>query len=240
MPVYALDEDIAFPPPHLANEDGLLAVGGDLSVQRLVLAYSIGIFPWPSPGFPLLWFSPNPRLVLYPQELRIGRSLRKRIRKQPYEIRFDTSFREVVERCAEAYRPGQHGTWITDEMVGAYVDLHEAGLAHSAEAYLDGQLVGGLYGVSLGRVFCGESMFATQPDASKIAFVTLIAQLKRWGCQLVDCQVHTDHLARFGAREVPRGVFLEQLSGVVRGPTRQGRWKLELDPADVLAAAEEI
>lgn len=232
MPVYALSDAIVFPRPELAGEDGLLAVGGDLRPERLILAYRMGIFPWYDEGLPIMWHSPDPRMVLEAGSLHVGRSLAKTLRRGPYEIRLDTAFREVLQACAEAPRPGQSGTWITDEMMDAYGVLHELGLAHSAEAWSDGELVGGLYGVSLGAAFFGESMFARAPDASKLAFVTLVRQLDRWGIGLIDCQVHTDHLARFGATEWPRARFLPALAASLRlQPTRRGAWHLDAKTA---------
>lgn len=227
MPIFALDERLVFPPPELANEDGLLAVGGDLRPERLLLAYSSGIFPWYHEGLPILWHSPDPRMVLRAEELEISRSLRKAMRRKPYEIRLDTAFREVITHCAERERPGQSGTWITPEMIDAYCELHRLGFAHSAEAWVDGRLVGGLYGVSLGAAFFGESMFALAPDASKLAFVTLVEQLRAWGIGLIDCQVYTDHLARFGAREWPRAAFLAALEEALESPTRRGLWRFD-------------
>ncbi len=226
MPIFRLDERLVFPPPALADPNGILAVGGDLRPERLLLAYSMGIFPWYSDGMPILWHSPDPRMVLTPATLHEGRSLRKVMRKRPYDIRLDTAFADVIEACAETPREGQDGTWITDDMKEAYIDLHRRGLAHSAEAWHGERLVGGLYGVSIGGVFYGESMFAHAPDASKIAFVTLVHQLAGWGIELIDCQVHTDHLASLGAEEWPRAAFLDALDRVVRQPTRKGRWRL--------------
>ncbi len=227
MPIFALDESLVFPPPQLANDEGLLAVGGDLRPERLVLAYSTGIFPWYHEGLPILWHSPDPRMVLRAGELVVSRSLRKSMRRQPYEIRLDTAFREVITQCALRERPGQSGTWITDEMLEAYCELHRLGFAHSAEAWQDGELVGGLYGVSLGAAYFGESMFALAPDASKIAFVTLVEQLLRWDIALIDCQVYTEHLARFGATEWPREDYLEALAVAMERPTRRGIWHFE-------------
>jgi leucyl/phenylalanyl-tRNA--protein transferase len=224
--IFRLDDRIVFPRPELAEPSGLLAVGGDLEPERLVLAYALGIFPWYSEGQPILWHSPDPRMVLRSSEIHVGRSLAKAMRRPGYEVRLDTAFAEVIERCARVPRPGQTGTWITADMVAAYVELHERGIAHSAEAFLDGKLVGGLYGVSLGAAFFGESMFATAPDASKVAFVTLVQQLARWGIELVDCQVRTDHLARFGAKEWPRSRFLAALQEALATPTRVGAWRL--------------
>jgi leucyl/phenylalanyl-tRNA---protein transferase len=224
MPVFKLDDRLEFPPANLA-EDGLLAVGGDLSPERLVLAYSRGIFPWYEDGLPILWHSPDPRMVLEAEALRVPRSLRKTIRKQPYRLTLELAFGDVIDACAHAPRPGQDGTWITAEMRDAYVRLYELGLGHSAEAWRGDELVGGLYGVSLGAVFFGESMFARADDASKIAFVTLVGELQRRGITLIDCQVYTDHLSRFGAVEWPRSRYLRALSQALRRPTHRGRWR---------------
>lgn len=227
MPVFRLNARLAFPPPELADESGLLAVGGDLRPERLLLAYSLGIFPWYSEGLPILWYSPDPRLVLESGELVVSRSLKKTLRRGRYRVTLDTAFDRVIRACADAPRPGQHGTWITEDMVRAYGRLHELGYAHSAEAWHGEQLVGGLYGVSLGAGFFGESMFARAGDASKVAFVTLVEQLARWGIHLIDCQVHTEHLERFGAAEWPRERFLRSLAGALEKPTRSGRWRLD-------------
>ena len=227
MPVYRLGPDLAFPDPEESDPSGLLAVGGDLSPQRLLLAYSVGIFPWYGEGQPILWHSPDPRVVLVPDALHVSRSLRKTFASGRYEVRLDTAFDAVVSGCALAARPEGPGTWITPEMRSAYSALHELGFAHSAEAWEDGVLVGGLYGVSLGSAFFGESMFATRPDASKVAFVGLVRQLVRWGFELVDCQVHTPHLERFGAVEWPRRRFLETLAASLERDTKRGVWQLE-------------
>lgn len=229
MPVFRLDERLIFPPAELADENGIIAVGGDLRPERLLLAYASGIFPWYGEDLPIIWHSPDPRMVLRGGELRISRSVRKAMRKHPYEIRLDTAFRRVIETCAVTPRPGQDGTWITDEMVDAYVVLHELGFAHSAEAWRDGELVGGLYGVSLGAAYFGESMFAHADNASKLAFVALVTQLRAWGIRLIDCQVHTDHLARFGATEWSRDDYLSVLDLAMQEPTRRGKWSLERD-----------
>jgi leucyl/phenylalanyl-tRNA---protein transferase len=229
MPVFRLNARLAFPPPELADESGLLAVGGDLKPERLLLAYSLGIFPWYSDGLPILWYSPDPRLVLESRDLVVSRTLKKTLRRGRYRVTLDTAFDRVIRACADAPRPGQHGTWITEDMLRAYRRLHELGFAHSAEAWLDGELAGGLYGVSLGAGFFGESMFARADDASKVAFVLLVEQLGRWGIDLIDCQVHTEHLARFGAVEWPRERFLARLAAALEKPTRSGRWRL--DPA---------
>lgn len=228
MPVFRLDERLLFPRPELA-EDGLLAVGGDLRPERLLLAYGSGIFPWYSDGEPILWHSPDPRMVLFGRQLHVGRSLRKVLAKRPYRVTLDSAFEEVMRSCSIAPRPGQDGTWITNEMLAAYVKLHGLGYAHSVEAWEGATLVGGLYGVSLGRVFFGESMFARAPDASKGAFVTLVSQLLRWGIGLVDCQVHTEHLERFGSVEIPRATYLRLLRSAIRTPTRRGAWRLDED-----------
>jgi leucyl/phenylalanyl-tRNA--protein transferase len=224
VPVYALDEQIRFPPPELADPSGLLAVGGDLRPERLLLAYGIGIFPWFSAGQPILWHSPDPRMVLPLDALSVGRSLRRTLRRAPYELRIDTAFSAVVRACADAPRPGQDGTWITESMVAAYERLHELGFAHSVESWQDGELVGGLYGVSLGRAFFGESMFSRRDDASKVAFVRLVELLRSRQFHFVDCQVHTPLFESFGAREIPRAEFLEQLGRALLFPTWQGRW----------------
>lgn len=204
--------DDPFPPLEaaLTRPSGLLAAGADLSPDRLLDAYSRGIFPWFSPGDPILWWSPDPRMVLLPQELYVRRSLRKRLRQPDHEVRVDTAFREVITACSGP-RDGQPGTWITPAMIDAYCTLHERGHAHSVETWIDGHLAGGLYGIALGRAFFGESMFTRVPDASKIAFVHLARQLDQWGFGLIDCQMRTDHLASFGAREIARADFAARL-----------------------------
>jgi leucyl/phenylalanyl-tRNA--protein transferase len=228
VPVYPLDDRLLFPPPEEAASDGLLAVGGDLRPERLVLAYSMGIFPWYSSRQPILWHSPDPRMVLLADELYVSRSLRKTIRKGLYRLTLDTVFARVIDACARVPRPGQPGTWITRDMREAYVELHRRGLAHSAEAWEGDGLVGGVYGVSLGAAFFGESMFAAAPDASKVAFVALVRQLQRWGIRLIDCQVYTEHLERFGAREWPRADFLAALREALKTPTRRGPWSFDV------------
>lgn len=226
MPIYLLDPEDpeAFPPPEKADRSGVLAVGGDLSPQRLLAAYSRGIFPWPAEGTPLLWHSPDPRFVLEPEKLHVGRSLRKSIKAGIYEVRWDTAFAEVIAACSEAPRPGQNGTWITDEMREAYTTLHQLGFAHSIESWAGGELKGGLYGVSLGAAFFGESMFAHAPDASKVAFATAVERFHGWGFHFVDCQVETEHLSRFGAEHWPRRRFLTALARALKEPTRRGSW----------------
>ena len=234
MPVFRLDDRLVFPPVHLA-EDGLLAVGGDLRPERLMLAYSKGIFPWYGENLPILWHSPDPRMIMTTPDLVVQRSLRKAIRRRPYELRVDTAFSQVLDGCAAAPRPGQNGTWLIPEMKVAYEKLFELGFAHSFEAWREGELVGGCYGVSLGAAFFGESMFARASDASKIAYTACVNQLHQWGIGLVDCQVHTEHLERFGAYEVPRLGYMELLAVALDQPTRRGRWQLELDMDDFAA-----
>lgn len=219
-----------FPDPALADDDGLLAVGGDLRPERLLLAYGMGIFPWYSEGRPILWWSPAPRFALLPGELHVGRSLRKAAARGPYRITLDTAFDEVIAQCARAPRPGQFGTWITADMRRAYGELHRLGYAHSVEAWSGTDLVGGLYGVSLGRAYFGESMFAHAPDASKLGFVALVEQLQRWQFELVDCQVHTDHLERFGARMFERDDFQSRLAAALAHPHRPGPWRFDDGP----------
>lgn len=232
MKLPELTKDLWFPSPTRSTSEGIVAFGGDFRVERLLLAYRSGIFPWPMKGYPLLWFSPDPRFVLLPTHAHMPRSLRKKMRKSPYEIRSDTAFGEVIRACGTTERPGQRGTWVTADLVRGYEGLFVHGIAHSIEAWRDGELVGGLYGVSLGAVFFGESMFALAPDASKIAFATLLGNLSHWGFGMVDCQVYTEHLSRFGAEEWPRPLFLAQLETCLSVPTRRGPWTLELGPAE--------
>ncbi len=204
-----LGYQLSFPHPDEANEDGIVAYGGDLSPSRLYLAYREGIFPWYSAGDPILWWSPDPRLILHLDDFRLRPSLKKRMKH--FDVRFDTSFVEVLEACASVHRPGQQGTWLQPELIEAMSVLNSLGRAHSVEAYYKGELVGGLYGVSVGAVFCGESMFAKKSDASKVAFAVLVAKLKDWGYAFVDAQVPTAHLKSLGAIEVYRDYFLELL-----------------------------
>lgn len=211
MSVYLLSEEIDFPSPAHAEPDGLLAVGGDLSQKRILKAYSMGIFPWYSEESPLLWWSPDPRLVLFPEELRISRSLRQCLEKGIYTVTVDTAFSRVIRACANALRKDQDGTWITEDMIEAYKGLHEAGYAHSVEAWQDGDLAGGLYGIILGKVFFGESMFSLKSNASKVAFATFVKQLQEQNFRIIDCQVRTEHLVSFGAREIPRREFIKIL-----------------------------
>lgn len=204
--------------------DGILAIGGDLSPARLTHAYRRGIFPWYSEGLPILWHSPDPRFVLVPEKLHVPKSLEKQLKRGVYEIRYDTAFAQVLDGCAKTRRPGQRGTWITRDMRAAYVKLHELGFAHCAEAWADGQLMGGLYGVTIGRMFYGESMFARGPDASKCAFVTLVRHLTAHGVGLIDCQQETEHLARFGAEPWDRAKFVAEVARLVEIPTEPGTW----------------
>ncbi len=224
MPIYRLPEDAVFPDPRLADEDGLIAVGGDLSAQRLVAAYQSGIFPWYSEGEPILWFSPNPRMVLHLASYKRSKSLERTVKSGKYKVRIDTRFEAVIERCAAISRPGQDGTWITDDMKAAYMELHKHGLAHSFETYLDGDLVGGLYGVSIGAAFFGESMFHDKRDASKIAFDRLVSFAQQHRFHLIDAQQPTKHLASLGAKKVPREDFLQQLAETQKQPTLQEPW----------------
>ncbi len=218
-------EAVPFPDPSRADAAGLLAHGGDLRPERLLSAYARGIFPWYEED-PILWFSPDPRMVLLPAELQVNRTLAKNLRRGRYEVRLDTAFEAVIRSCAAAPRKDQDGTWITGDMIDAYLRLHELGFAHSAESWRDGELCGGVYGVSLGAAFFGESMFASRSDASKVAFAVLVRQLEAWRFRLVDCQVHTDHTAGLGAREWPRSDFLNALDQALRDPTRRGCWRL--------------
>ena len=217
--------DAPFPPigKALKSPNGLLCAGGDLSPARLIEAYSRGIFPWFSEGDPILWWSPDPRMVLFPDELKVSRSLRKSADRGPFEVRVDTAFEAVIAACA-APRAGQAGTWIVPEMVAAYTRLHELGFAHSVESWQDDRLVGGLYGVALGPVFFGESMFAHAPDASKVALVRLVERLKARDCPVIDCQQATPHLASLGAREIPRKAFAQLVQESIQYPPSGERW----------------
>lgn len=208
----------------LQEPDGLLAIGGCLSERRLLNAYRHGVFPWYNPGEPILWWSPDPRLVLFPEQLAVSRSLRKTLNRNTYTFTFDQAFSAVINACAQP-RKDSVGTWITDDITKAYIHLHQQGHAHSAEAWLDGELVGGLYGVALGRVFFGESMFHNRTDASKVAFARLVMQLKAWDYQLIDCQVHTDHLASLGAVNCPRSDFVKLLDRYCDMPAHPLAWQ---------------
>ena len=220
-----LDEDAPFPPisKALDSPNGLLAAGGGLSPPRLIEAYRHGIFPWYSEGDPILWWSPDPRMVLFPDELKVSRSLARAVKRGVFEIRLDHDFRAVIEACAGP-RDGRPGTWIVPAMVEAYTALHERGFAHSVEAYQDGALVGGLYGVGLGRAFFGESMFTRVADASKVALVHLVERLRAARCRVIDCQQATAHLASLGAREIPRRAFAQLLKESIQYPLIGEHW----------------
>jgi leucyl/phenylalanyl-tRNA--protein transferase len=224
MPVYLLSDDLVFPSPKLAAKEGLLAVGGDLRQERLLLAYRMGIFPWYSRCEPILWWSPDPRLVLYPGEIRVSKSLQKTIKKALFRITMDQAFEAVINACAQSRTRADEGTWIVEEMIDAYCKLHESGFAHSVEAWRDDRLAGGLYGVSLGKCFFGESMFTHISNASKVAFVALVKHLQALNFDLIDCQVTTPHLLTFGAREIPRTRYLKELEKSLKPSTIKGQW----------------
>lgn len=219
MHIFPLSKyNLIFPDPVTASDEGLLAYGGDLSVNRVMQAYAKGIFPWFNEDDPILWWSPNPRFVLYIDELHISKSLKKIIKKEIYEIRFNTNFKKVIQECAKAKRPDQDGTWITEDMIEAYCDLHEAGHAYSFESYFEGKLVGGGYGVAIGDIFCGESMFSKKSDASKVAFVKMVEQLQKSGFKLIDSQIHTPYLESFGAKHILRDVYLKHVKDGLTKP----------------------
>lgn len=224
MPIFQLSEENIFPLPEYAEKDGLLAVGGDLSEGRLLLAYSMGIFPWYSEDSPILWWSPDPRLVLIPEELKISRSLRQTINKNIFQVTIDRAFEDVIESCAKVHNKKDRSTWITEDMVKAYCRLHGLGYAHSVECWNEGRLVGGLYGIALGGMFAGESMFTLRSNASKVAFVNFVYQLMQWDFKLIDCQITTSLLKNFGAKEVSRTEFLKMLNNALSVPTRRGKW----------------
>jgi leucyl/phenylalanyl-tRNA---protein transferase len=213
-----------FPDPERASPQGILAIGGDLSIDRLVFAYRQGIFPWYGPGEPILWWSPPRRCVLQPADFHISRSLRRQLRRRRCTVTFDRAFAQVIQACADTRLQQGEETWITSEMIDAYCALHVAGFAHSAETWQQGNLVGGIYGVSLGRAFFGESMFARESNASKVAFATLAHRLHEWQFTLIDCQITNPHLVRLGATEITRAEFLLRLADALRFPTRQGQW----------------
>jgi len=227
MPVYLLTGDLVFPSPELAGEGGLLAVGGDLSIPRLILAYRQGIFPWYNPGEPIFWWSPDPRLILEPSDLHVSRRLGRIIRQERFQVTLDRAFKEVIRACSETRMKRGEGTWITPEMIKAYTELHYLGKAHSVETWQGDRLVGGLYGIAMGRVFFGESMFTKVSDASKAAFVTLVRQLSEWGFAMIDCQVTTWHLLSLGAKEIPRSFFLKRLKKLIDLPSEapSGKWR---------------
>lgn len=224
MPVYRLIDEIVFPPPEKAGPDGLLAVGGDLRPERLLLAYRMGIFPWYSKGQPILWWSPDPRLILEPEEFHLSRRMRQKLKKGVFKVTFDQAFEGVIRACATVPRRGQEGTWITPEMERAYVGLHRLGFAHSAESWLEEKLVGGIYGVSLGRCFFGESMFSRVSDGSKAALAALVERLKAWEFHMIDAQMTTRHMISLGAKEISRRAFLGRLHKALKFSTRRGKW----------------
>ena len=226
MPVFWLSEDnISFPHPKLANEDGILAIGGDLSVDRLLLAYSMGLFPWFNPEDPILWWSPDPRFVLFPEELKVSKSMRPYFNQRKFDITFDHAFEQVMRGCQHRVRDGQlQSTWISDEMVEAYCQLHASGYAHSVEVWQGEEMVGGLYGVSIGKVFFGESMFTKVSNASKVGFITLVRKLQEKGFWLIDCQQQTRHLKSLGGRAIPRHEFLEYMHRNKKCDSLVGDW----------------
>lgn len=232
MSVYLLGPDPFFPDPAHSEPDGLLAVGGDLTLERLVAAYGSGVFPWYGPDTPILWWSPDPRPVLFPGQLTITQRLKRYLKKRPFSVTVDTAFERVIAACAKTPRPQGPGTWLTAEMTEAYLDLHESGLAHSVEVWQDGQLAGGLYGVAIGKAFYGESMFHRQDHASKLALIALAQLLDFWEFRFIDCQQTTPHVVALGAREIPRCEFLVMNRGAVFQRFRRGlwQWPKELDP----------
>ena len=229
MPIYRLNNSLVFPPVDHA-EEGILAVGGDLSAERLLLAYKSGIFPWYSEEDPLIWWAPDPRFVLLPEEVKVSKSMKQLLRKKQFEVTFDTQFEKVIRACADQKRSGQEedGTWITAEMFTAYVSLYKSGYAHSVEVWEGTQLVGGLYGVALGSVFFGESMFFKASNASKYGFITLVNYLRINGFTLIDCQIETDHLGSLGAINIPRTQFMQLLKRGLSDPTKKGTWNLAI------------
>lgn len=224
MAIFILSSHCGFPSPELSDSDGLLAVGGDLRPERLLTAYRMGVFPWFSYDQPLLWWSPDPRLILYPDRFHLSRSLNRTIRRQIFDVTMDTAFQSVIQRCAESRQEKGRGTWITVDMIGAYCVLHDMGYAHSIEVWKKGRLVGGLYGVSLGRCFFGESMFSVENDASKVAMAALVRFARYHQFSFIDCQVRTEHLIRLGAIEIPRDRFLFELKDGLRFETLKGSW----------------
>jgi leucyl/phenylalanyl-tRNA--protein transferase len=218
------ENSIAFPPPELADSDGVLAVGGDLSPPRLIEAYRQGVFPWYSDYEPILWWTPDPRFVLYPDNLKVSKSMRPYFNQKKFAWTFDRDFRAVITNCQQQNRPGQFGTWITDEMLEAYVRLHELGFAHSVEVWKGEVLVGGLYGISLGKVFFGESMFALEKNASKFGFIALVRKLTEWDYELIDCQQETSHLRSLGAELISRKKFMGHLEVNPWQETKARKW----------------
>lgn len=225
MPVFWLTDEISFPPPELANEDGILAIGGDLSTERLLLAYSLGLFPWFNPDDPILWWSPDPRFVLFPDQLKVAKSMRPYFNQNKFTITFDTHFQEVMTACQMQYRKGQAGgTWITDEMISSYTELNKMGFAHSVEVWQGDELVGGLYGIALGKIFFGESMFAKVSNASKFGFISLVKKLEELDFWLIDCQQRTNHLESLGGEFINRKEFLDFMKKNKNEKTLQSNW----------------
>lgn len=224
MPVFLLNEDLVFPDPEAANPDGLLAIGGDLRPDRLLLAYEMGIFPWFSPPDPVLWWCPDPRCVLYCDQLKVSKSMRNVLNQGIFTVTFDEAFSEVMHGCKNTQRPGQDGTWITQDVIDSYTYLHRLGVAHSVEVWSRDQLVGGLYGVSLGTMFFGESMFSQVSNASKVGFIHLVRSLHAMGFTLIDCQIYNDHLGSLGAELIPRRQFLDTLATALDTDTLRGNW----------------
>ena len=228
MPLYRLDPRFPelFPDPLRVNGEGPACFGGDLSPERLFAAYRLGFFPWFAEGEPILWWHPDPRFVLFPGELKVSKSMRPYFNQQKYRVTYDRSFRRVMQECRNLYRPGQWGSWITDDLIEGYAGLHELGIAHSVEVYEEDDLVGGLYGLALGKVFFGESMFFKRPNASKFGFISLVRRLHERGYRLVDCQQETAHLKSLGARAISRAAFIDHLALVPEESTERGRWQL--------------
>ncbi len=228
MPIYALSNILLFPPCELAEEDGLLAVGGDLSPERLLLAYQNGIFPWYSHPDPILWWAPDPRFIMLPEGIKISKSMKQVLRRHTFTITFDQDFPAVIKACQRRKRPQQVGTWITEEMRIAYEQLHEQGWAHSVEVWnKEGKLVGGLYGIAIGNYYSGESMFALESNASKAGYITLVKHLQAWNYQLIDCQIHTPHLESLGAYEIPRHEFMYMLQKALYQKRKPSKWQLD-------------
>ena len=226
MPVFQLSDNIFFPPPDLAREDGLLAVGGDLSPERLLVAYQMGIFPWYSEGDPILWWAPAPRLILEPARFHLSKRLARELKKGFFQFSMDQEFKDVIESCAKPREDRGEATWINTDMIKAYLCLHELGYAHSVECWRDGKLAGGLYGISTGTVFFGESMFSRVANSSKAALYILCTQLLKWNFDFIDCQMHTPHLHSLGAEELPGPLFYQRLQKAILKPTRKGPWSL--------------
>ena len=222
--IFSLPKDIIFPPVELAEPNGMLAIGGDLSVERLLAAYKHGIFPWFSDGSPILWWSPDPRFVLFPDEIKVSKSMKQAMRNGTFTVTYDLAFKEVIRNCRHP-RKDQDGTWITDDMEDAYIELHELGFAHSVETWQGDELVGGLYGVSLGRMFFGESMFTITANASKAALISLAVKLQSLSFDCIDCQVHTKHMETMGARYIVRTEFIDLLASSLKHKGLTGSWK---------------